>query len=469
MPSALCILSIWGSCWILSQVVKRARAKGKKNLTTYHRLVFCMSVFNIVSDLAFSLANIPVPSRTPSALDAYGNRVSCNMQGFLGVLGLAVPGYNTAMAINFLLIIRYGKTDRWVSRHIEPWLHGLVIIPAFATAILCLFLKAFNFSGNRCFVAPEPFFCQKVKYIPCSRGASSKKVLYGIFGAQIITLFIILICSMGIIVCGVYRTEKKSMRWHFPRRSESVFNDAEKTRRRKTLNSNYRSYLQMRQSRAATRQASLYITSFLLCHSWSFIITIYSETRGNVPFVLYFCFYLFFPLRGFFNFLIFRSTTVKKKKSQSTEIEVSNNSLAVKRRVIQEQRQHYNRYHHGKGLVMKKLNKSSPASCVNDPKLVGIITAAQTRRVSFFDIQSTSLEKTQHLIADPTTAALSTRRYSEPSMMPYMSGSSGTKRRISYKGAQMLAMVAAATQDDDDDFMNEINKLDDTVEANDHN
>ena len=97
--------------------------------TTYHRLVFGLSVADITASLAIALSSTMVPKElnyvTPYA---QGNTATCTAQGFLTLCGYFVAMYySCSICCYYLAIIRYKKTDEYIRRKLEPGFMGFLL------------------------------------------------------------------------------------------------------------------------------------------------------------------------------------------------------------------------------------------------------------------------------------------------------------------------------------------------------
>ena len=74
--------------------------------TVYHRIMFCMSAFDIIGYFALALTFLPMPKEMPLEEELgisfpgsrYGNTFTCNLQGFSVMFGAScMLGYNGAL------------------------------------------------------------------------------------------------------------------------------------------------------------------------------------------------------------------------------------------------------------------------------------------------------------------------------------------------------------------------------------
>ena len=125
-----------------------------------HRLVFAMSVADILTSAAIALTTIPMPTSTIYNFEGpiLGNELTCSMQGFFVWLGGFSAIYlNACIAIYFMCSITYKMKDAEVQRCIEPAMYITTVLATLPTAILFWIHKWYN---------PSPFetFCTAISY-----------------------------------------------------------------------------------------------------------------------------------------------------------------------------------------------------------------------------------------------------------------------------------------------------------------
>ena len=113
LPKVSSTLSLCGSLWIIIEIVTKYR-KSPKLITTYHRLLFCMSTYDILESIWNFAATWPINKSIDLSMNRgseyipedlqetesnfvkflyhnVGNDVSCSIQGFFLQLGAAIP------------------------------------------------------------------------------------------------------------------------------------------------------------------------------------------------------------------------------------------------------------------------------------------------------------------------------------------------------------------------------------------
>ncbi|CAJ1945774.1 unnamed protein product [Cylindrotheca closterium] len=98
-------------------------AKQHRKLTTYLRLLFAMSVYDIAQRLNWSVAAFLRPQGTSIRMLSVGNKTTCNAVGFVNQISQATMMYQGMLGFYFLLTARCGVGNHCIARKIEPWMH----------------------------------------------------------------------------------------------------------------------------------------------------------------------------------------------------------------------------------------------------------------------------------------------------------------------------------------------------------
>jgi hypothetical protein len=202
-----CPYSTIGSSLVMYTIV--SHKKGLYQIR--NRLFFGLASSDIVLTTWMILGSIPLPAEGLGLmLGGKGNTRTCTAQGFFLQLAFAVPLYNAAIMVYYLLVIRYQIQD---FRRIEPFLHGIAILLPLGLAIAGLFLKAFNPGPvGLCFAYPYPMGCDKRPNGVCQRGDNHKWVnLYFSIGILFGSLLVGYMC-LALIYCTVHRRHATSTR-----------------------------------------------------------------------------------------------------------------------------------------------------------------------------------------------------------------------------------------------------------------
>jgi hypothetical protein len=178
-------LSLLASAAIINKIVQSSykRRANSGNLTyssgfaaflastsTYQRLLFGMSMLDVLYSFWAALSTLPVPAST-GVVFGHGNTLTCTMQGFFTQFSSATPVYVAALTTYFMLRIRYNISEDVLRKKYEFWFHALPITVAVGGACVGASLKIFNpirLPELGCWVSPYPRDCQKNG--GCTRG-----------------------------------------------------------------------------------------------------------------------------------------------------------------------------------------------------------------------------------------------------------------------------------------------------------
>ena len=192
------------------------RDRQKKLKFVYHRLLFAISILDVVVSLNFAFSFLAVPEGM--FWGAQGNTASCEASGFLQILFSAQGLYNFGLAIYYLIIIRLGKSQEFVSRYVEPYIHALslcVPIGFGCWAIVTDVLNPHQFVGGWCGIAEYPSGCAPLGN--CTRGAMAD-IIGGTLGIGIVLSSLIgIVIIMIMIICHVRCRRAAVTRYHSTR------------------------------------------------------------------------------------------------------------------------------------------------------------------------------------------------------------------------------------------------------------
>jgi hypothetical protein len=200
--------------------------------TTYHRLIFGLSVADIISSFCYILSSTMIPKEMGYLVPfASGNVATCDAQGFLVHFALLVSvGYNCSVCFYYLAIITYNKKYDYIKKKLEPWFHGVSIFIPLVSSIVLLATNAFNGKpGGVCYMMPhDPPHC--VGYgegyipegysIPCGRGGpydGNAKLrtfmMYGGFLWLLVIAPVIILVTMVRMFRSVAKIEKRMKKY----------------------------------------------------------------------------------------------------------------------------------------------------------------------------------------------------------------------------------------------------------------
>lgn len=171
LPMVTGSLSVLGSSGIMYMLYLR----GEKRL--YHRLMFGVSLFDIVSSCNLMLSTLPVLRETGVFL-ARGNTASCTAQGFFAHLSFITAFYNVSLMLAFVWMVRYEWREEDISMLYERYMHLFSICVPLILGFLGIGLEMYNPVANigflRCFVAAYPPDCDIMDDVECTRGANAR-------------------------------------------------------------------------------------------------------------------------------------------------------------------------------------------------------------------------------------------------------------------------------------------------------
>ena len=167
-------ISFVASSAILIMILMRSNRDALS--TPYRRLIFGLSLGDILASLGLMLGPISTPTDTPDSFFSMGNTATCSANGFMQTLGsVATPMYTCSLCFYYYCKLKHGMDNYKFRRTIEWWLHALIIIYSFTLSIMGLATKSFNAlpNGMFCHFAGYPIGCDIPDLgmdTPCIRG-----------------------------------------------------------------------------------------------------------------------------------------------------------------------------------------------------------------------------------------------------------------------------------------------------------
>ena len=139
--------------------------------TAYHRILFGLSFFDMLTSLACALTTLPMPKDViyPFSGPSYGTIETCQAQGIAYFLGTGLTFHMTiALNIYYVCTLRYSMTEKTFSRRIEPFLYVLLLAGTIYS------LKVTLFNGNLFNPNPLDPFCSLGIYpLGCASSSTS--------------------------------------------------------------------------------------------------------------------------------------------------------------------------------------------------------------------------------------------------------------------------------------------------------
>lgn len=291
VPMATGLLSVLGASAILYNLLFDHQ---RRFTSPYFRIMFGLSL----ADLSFGLINLTttflLSKNDPTQYFAVGNQASCEAVGFLKhFFAFIQPLYVASLSLYYMLVIKYDMSDEYFKKKIELWQHIVSVGWPLLGTIVSESLGMFNVTPIGCNITAYPLKCDDRDKTTCTRGANAA-IYRWIFSNILIlvSLFVIASCMLAIVL--YVRKRERIMNRRFS------FNNAEISRSRNLV----------KQYKAVTRQAFLYIGSFLIVWIFPFITAIWQLNVLGVLSVI------FMPLQGFFNAIIYFMPRYLKTKEE---------------------------------------------------------------------------------------------------------------------------------------------------------
>lgn len=292
VPSA--ILSVIGSSVIIYMSVSTRR---KRRWTPYTRLLLCLSFYDIVASVTLGVATLLRDKDTSPRPLSFGSSGTCSMVGFFNQLSYGTIFYNGMLSIYFLMTARFGHSNAYIAKAVEPWMHIISNGYAVVTSVVALAIGAYGemAHANGCWVADYPRGCGN------GHECSSRLIGWLYFGLPVIVMFICLLVNNSIIFIFVrqqtipLRMQKESLQSGAQsardESSSSFVGDYEKNEvtnaappeddgsdRQDTAKLRD----QARRLRLVNTQAFLYVAIFLMCNVWTGVVGIIESSGGTM-------------------------------------------------------------------------------------------------------------------------------------------------------------------------------------------
>lgn len=297
---------------------------GLGNNGPYTRLIFSISVGDILRSLALIVGPFAPPASVPQARWSIGNQVTCSASGFLFGFG----GYLFAMNSTFLCFYYLCKIKRKMSNEIfsakfEWKIQAFIIISNLLVNLAALGLGTLNanVNGMFCAYAPFPNGCRQNEELfgECAEPRSTNAEFFII----IIAISYVLFSLIGINACMV------SMVWHVIGVRDNMFRPDSSSHalrprshtadsapqadapplRTTIIDAGVRTNTLLRLfAREITTQALLYTGTFCLCIGPLFIRALKLSSGTFIDVLIA----TFHPLHGIFTILIYTRPTVTR-------------------------------------------------------------------------------------------------------------------------------------------------------------
>jgi len=301
-----------------------------KLANTYHRLMFGISVTDIILSCGLSFSSLPAPIGTPDTWKALGTRSTCNAQGFLIMLGsTAAPFYFLSLQIYYLCRIKY-QTSSENMRKVEPFLHGIPILVGLVSAFVPLVTDSMN-PGTRgyCWLQDFPLHCTTDQDVECIRGTTG----YNQQKFLILLPFSVNTILIGITMWMIYASVKKRDSIDALHNFEASVMHNDRVQQQSTSlsprrGSRRRSFIRSPEeilkahytkTRRARQRIMQYFVAYVLTYVFPLIDLILHKVLC-ISTLFEILVMIFYPLGGFFNLVVFIYPGVKRVQGRDAAI-----------------------------------------------------------------------------------------------------------------------------------------------------
>jgi hypothetical protein len=308
---------------------------GLASSSPYRRIIFGLSIGDILQSLGIFIGPFASPIDTPNALWAVGNLYSCDAAGFILVFGGSmVPLYTFSLSLYFLLRVKYRMSRAEFAKKVEWIIHTLIISFCFIGSVIILCTGSFNATraGSLCAPVAYPLDCDTQTDLvgECTRGRNALMFFVLFYYLPSFLSFIGMIACLGTLIQYTYAQEAKFRKvtsaqnqdlsknccgWT-KHRSSTIMEDDENEKlsprgqRIRRARENLRSY-----SRETVVQSSLYMFAFLTTYSFLFIWLFLSLSGAEDQRWTFLAISLTWPLGGLFNVLVYTRPKVAVLKA----------------------------------------------------------------------------------------------------------------------------------------------------------
>lgn len=347
-PSNGIIPMITGSISVISSItviimVLRSREKLSH---IYHRLMVGFSTADIIVSAAMSLGTLPGPKgNVNNAWKTLGSQSTCDAQGFFFMFGASsAPLYFLSLQIYYLCVIKYEiSLDEY--KMVELFLHGVPFIVGLVCAIVPLATESINPSSSWCWVQPYPQGCD-VSDVECTRGLNAGIQRWVFIGGPLIIILVLASIVMWMIYSAVRDLDRLNASHDFRctatqcATAQCTTAQCRRTKEDRPAITSLRSSLssivssvksffepveprisaRYRRSRQARERIFHYYIAYLLTIFFPLINVPIAMATGSPVNVLEVLMFIFYPLQGFFNMLVFILPNLKAVRQRDADL-----------------------------------------------------------------------------------------------------------------------------------------------------
>lgn len=299
--------SLIGSYVILREIYNDKQKQRSNSNVVIHNLLISLSMADVLSSVCTLLGTLMTPAELSDYVwGAMGTVVTCELQGFLVVLGyMASPLFNCALAATYMCLIRYGKRDPQLQPY-QKWVHSSLWGFSLFLAIVPLPNDWYNNGGDICWSAASPFYCPYEDEVYCQRG-DIYATIYGAALFVVIPFVSFLFC--GVVLCLIWRAVRNM------EDRARVYNSGWSTEDDESVESNddddessapspSRAATDRTKSREMMKQGVFFILAFFVTYFPASISWVFEESEA-FGILLFLSYSVLLPLQGFWNCLVF--------------------------------------------------------------------------------------------------------------------------------------------------------------------
>ena len=195
---------------------------------------FCVSDLLLSGSYAFSTFLGPASEAGDFQFGStfIGTQATCRAQASIAQLGLSQPSYNAALSIYYVMMVRFNKTDRSISKWFLPLVHGFVISYNVSGVVLGNVLDAFNPAGALGCSFADPCHglqahemsetCMRMEemartghHTHTHSSSTFERLIFTFIVGPVVLNFVIIAGCMFTIYWTIKKVEDKAKKWSF--------------------------------------------------------------------------------------------------------------------------------------------------------------------------------------------------------------------------------------------------------------
>jgi len=326
IPWATGPISVISSITIIIMILRSKKALS----IPYHRILFGLSIVNIIASVALSAGSLPAPKDAMFLKYNFGNRSTCDTQGSLFLVGAtAEPLYQCSLQLYYLCKIKYEMKAVDIQRKLEPFLHFIPILIGITVAIVSLVTESINATSSWCYIESYPHGCRDNTDTVCTRGKGIlwKRIVAGAIPFFLSFIFMVIATSM--IYRAVQKKEVASDRFKFRPSAPSLQTNEVKPRQsliqsvRTSITELFKKLYQenTQESRKMLNRIVQYFAAYLLANFFP-LLAIFTSTVSERNDTLFIFQNIFYPLQGFYTLLVFINPHYKRVSNLHEELSI---------------------------------------------------------------------------------------------------------------------------------------------------